>query len=102
MWNRVGAHAQFVPPPPQNRDLYHNVIWLGGGGPHQRGKALRKLRSRVCWGPFGADATVPDVENVSPNSFKKMYTDHKKVAQRKCLLMHVPSLGIRRFDPQNR
>lgn len=43
---------------------------------------------------------APDVENVSPNAFKKMYTDHQKVAQRKCLLMQVPGLGIRRFDPQ--
>lgn len=41
---------------------------------------------------------APDVENVSPNAFKKMYTDHQRVAQRKCLLMQVPSLGIRRFD----
>lgn len=41
-----------------------------------------------------------DVENVSPNAFKEMYTDHQNVAQRKCLLMQVPSLGIRRFEPR--
>lgn len=49
-----------------------------------------------------ATVRLTGVENVSPNSFKKMYTDHKKVTQRKCLLMRVPSLGIRRFSPHQK
>lgn len=46
-----------------------------------------------------ATVRLADVENVSPNSFKKMCTDHKNVTQRKCLLMRVPRLGTRRFNP---
>lgn len=46
-----------------------------------------------------ATVRLADVENVSPNSFKKMCTDHKNVTQRKCLLMRVPRLGARRFNP---
>lgn len=40
-----------------------------------------------------ATVSLIDVENLSANSFKKMYTDHK-MPQRKCLLMHVQSLEI--------
>lgn len=55
---------------------------------------------RSVQGPFGADAVrLADVENASPNSLKKMCTDHKNVTQRKCLLMRVPRSGTRRFNP---
>lgn len=61
------------------------------------GSAL-SVRGHLAQKPT-ATVHLTDVENVSPNSFKKMYTDHKNVTQRKCLLIHVPGLGIRCFNP---
>lgn len=77
---------------------------MGGGvlvnDEEASGSSVFSVRGR--WRRHPQPVCLTDVENASPNSFKKMYTDHKNVTQRKCLLMRVPSLGFCCFNPHKK